>query len=306
MDNNSFVINNNELKAKVAYRLYNERKNSGYSQETIAASLYVSRQTVSKWESKDGAYNNSIILPSLDQLISLASIYKCDVGYLLCLYDSRTYAGTDIFREIGIDNNTVTFLQSIFNTLFIPQYEDYNNFIFFAFINYFLLHSQKLNKFLADKSIYAEQRCLLATEKDRIIIEDCLAFLSSHKPDYSKGDYVTEKIIKLMAFEDSKKYYTTKYPLFETNRINELAEATIKYHKLIYSEDEKITDFSLSDTFLDITKNFFTNYFSLKENYRKTLSAIYDDKAQHLSETIHTIDSSTIVRANKNRVETEE
>lgn len=52
----------------IAKRLIQLRKNAGYSQEDLAAKLFVSRQAVSKWERADA-------LPDTENLIALAALY---------------------------------------------------------------------------------------------------------------------------------------------------------------------------------------------------------------------------------------
>jgi transcriptional regulator with XRE-family HTH domain len=52
----------------IAKRLIDLRKNAGYSQEDLAAKLFVSRQAVSKWERAEA-------LPDTENLIALASLY---------------------------------------------------------------------------------------------------------------------------------------------------------------------------------------------------------------------------------------
>lgn len=52
------------------------RKRSGFSQEMIAEKLGVSRQTVSKWEL-------DTILPNIEQVKKLASLYEVDLATLV-------------------------------------------------------------------------------------------------------------------------------------------------------------------------------------------------------------------------------
>lgn len=52
------------------------RKKSGFSQEMIAEKLGVSRQTVSKWEL-------DTILPNIEQVKKLASLYEVDLATLV-------------------------------------------------------------------------------------------------------------------------------------------------------------------------------------------------------------------------------
>ena len=66
-------------------RLRELRKGAGYSQETLAEMLGISRQAVSKWESGQGK-------PEIDNVIKLTEIYQVSADYIL----------------LGIENKSVT------------------------------------------------------------------------------------------------------------------------------------------------------------------------------------------------------
>lgn len=59
-----------------SYQLHMLRQKKSLSQELIAQKLYVSRQSVSKWERGDAE-------PDIDKLIALADIFGVDLNYLL-------------------------------------------------------------------------------------------------------------------------------------------------------------------------------------------------------------------------------
>lgn len=59
-----------------SYQLNKLRQKKSLSQELIAQKLYVSRQSVSKWERGDAE-------PDIDKLIALADIFGVDLNYLL-------------------------------------------------------------------------------------------------------------------------------------------------------------------------------------------------------------------------------
>lgn len=56
---------------------------------------YMSQSAVSGWE-------NGATLPPLDRLVALASIFDCDIGYLLGDYDEPTRNATDIAHKMGL------------------------------------------------------------------------------------------------------------------------------------------------------------------------------------------------------------
>lgn len=59
------------------------RMKTGLTQEQLAQTLYVSHQAVSKWETGKA-------LPSIDNLLELARLFKADLNELLCLDKSLT------------------------------------------------------------------------------------------------------------------------------------------------------------------------------------------------------------------------
>lgn len=59
-----------------ANRLYELRKQHGYSQDELAEMLNVSRQAVSKWERSESS-------PDTDNLIALAKLYGISLDNLL-------------------------------------------------------------------------------------------------------------------------------------------------------------------------------------------------------------------------------
>ena len=60
----------------IAERLYELRKEAGYSQEQVAGLLGLSRQAVSKWESGQGK-------PDIDNIVKLTEIYHVSADYIL-------------------------------------------------------------------------------------------------------------------------------------------------------------------------------------------------------------------------------
>ncbi|MDO4484716.1 MAG: helix-turn-helix transcriptional regulator, partial [Clostridia bacterium] len=52
------------------------RKGNNYTQEQLAATLGVSRQSVSKWES-------NLAYPETDKLIRMSEMFQCSLDYLL-------------------------------------------------------------------------------------------------------------------------------------------------------------------------------------------------------------------------------
>lgn len=57
-------------------KIYELRKNEGYSQETLSEKLGVSRQSVSKWETGES-------VPEIDKIVALSKIFSVTTDYLL-------------------------------------------------------------------------------------------------------------------------------------------------------------------------------------------------------------------------------
>ena len=66
-----------------ANRLYELRKQHGYSQDELADKLNVSRQAISKWERSESS-------PDTDNLIALAKLYGVSLDELLNYTPAKT------------------------------------------------------------------------------------------------------------------------------------------------------------------------------------------------------------------------
>ena len=55
--------------------------------------------------------------------MELCNIFNCEIGYLLCEYDCKTRAATDIVKETGLSEKSIDILKKA-NTEIIP--EDYS------------------------------------------------------------------------------------------------------------------------------------------------------------------------------------
>lgn len=99
----------NEWK-KIGERVRHEREVAGMTMEALAAEIGTTRQTISRWERGDG------VEITLNMLVRLCNIFNCEMGYLLCEYDCKTRAATDIQRETGLSQTALEFMQERQNT----------------------------------------------------------------------------------------------------------------------------------------------------------------------------------------------
>lgn len=90
---------------EIGYRLYDERKKHGYSQEKLAEMVYVSRGAVSAWER--GQY-----LPSTDKLLMLCELYDCDMDYLMGRIDESKHDLKFICEQTGLNEAAAKRLQA--------------------------------------------------------------------------------------------------------------------------------------------------------------------------------------------------
>lgn len=94
----------NANKVETGKRIRELRREKGYkSIEKFADELGYSRQTVAKWE-------NGETMPTLDTLYDIVSVLDCDMGYLLCLYDTRYFEHAEISEKTGLSAEAVEIL----------------------------------------------------------------------------------------------------------------------------------------------------------------------------------------------------
>ena len=80
---------------KLAEKLFELRKEKGWSQEKLAEQINVSRQSISKWESGQ-------ILPEIEKIIELSRIFQVTTDYLL-LDENSEKASTAVTLEENKD-----------------------------------------------------------------------------------------------------------------------------------------------------------------------------------------------------------
>ena len=76
---------------KLAEKLFELRKEKGWSQEKLAEQINVSRQSISKWESGQ-------VLPEIEKIIELSKIFQVTTDYLL-LDENSEKASTEVILE---------------------------------------------------------------------------------------------------------------------------------------------------------------------------------------------------------------
>lgn len=92
-------------KEKIGHRIREERKKLNLTQDEFKDKIFISsRQTVARWESGK-------VLPSMSDFLCMCCLFNCEIGYLLCEYDCKTRAATDVKSETGLSERAVYELQ---------------------------------------------------------------------------------------------------------------------------------------------------------------------------------------------------
>lgn len=108
-------------KADIGKRIKELRKRQGLTQEELTNRLFdiaptkervMGQTTVSSWE-------RGVTLPPLERMIALATIFDCDVAYLLGDYDKKKKDNSDICDMTGLSEKAVSRL-----LLYKSQYSD--------------------------------------------------------------------------------------------------------------------------------------------------------------------------------------
>ena len=98
--------------AAIGQRILECRTNLKLSQDDLCAKLQdaqagLSRQTLSKIE------NGELGRLTLHQMLAMCEIFNCDIGYLLCEYDSRTITAEQIEEYTGLNEQAIDTLHEL-------------------------------------------------------------------------------------------------------------------------------------------------------------------------------------------------
>lgn len=92
---------------KIGERLKSEREALKLSMDDLASEIHTTRQTISKWE------KGTSVEITLNMLLELCRVFDCELGYLLCEYDCKTRAATDISQQTGLSEEAVKNLSNL-------------------------------------------------------------------------------------------------------------------------------------------------------------------------------------------------
>ena len=90
---------------KIGNKISEQRKQKGFTQATLADTLYVTHQAVSKWE-------NGRSIPSIEVLIELTALFNISIDYLLDNTDVKENDYATLFHQLPREVVLSTYLNS--------------------------------------------------------------------------------------------------------------------------------------------------------------------------------------------------
>lgn len=260
-----------ELRVKISRRLHDERILSGFTLEKLANELYCSKPTVQSWERgwERGTGQNTI--PCLDHLLALSLLYNCTPEYLLCEYDGKSKEDTDISKETGLTESNIEFLSSYFSHYKANPHCDACCSMYLAFINHFISHMDKFQSILFERRLLSIKQLKFQVDRYHDEIIEAHSVIRPYIDQIPKnhgmhGDSVIYKLVT--------DYYTAAG--YENWDLDVRISAHVKYLDILLPDKIKRSDFEISDTFLDLTKDFFSDVFSSTDEYTAQLEKYVD------------------------------
>lgn len=93
--------------SEIGKRIHQERLAKGLGQKEFLRRIFMSEsstKTLTAWERGER-------LPDLDSLCKMSELFQCDIGYLLCDFDTRRHENADICMETGLSEESVSLLR---------------------------------------------------------------------------------------------------------------------------------------------------------------------------------------------------
>ncbi len=93
--------------SEIGKRIHQERLAKGLGQKEFLRRIFMSEsstKTLTAWERGER-------LPDLDSLCKMSELFQCDIGYLLCDFDTRRHKNADICMETGLSEESVSLLR---------------------------------------------------------------------------------------------------------------------------------------------------------------------------------------------------
>lgn len=257
----SKVPNSKKIRAEIAKRLHYERLRANLSLDMLAEKTGYSKPTVQRWEKgwKEGTGEN--IIPTLDQIIDLCTLYNCSPGYLLCEYDTRTRQAFDAGLALGLTEDSIKLFQedvaTQLNTL-CPKPGS----AFMCFLNYLLSNMNNIRNIVSDRGFYEHWENLADKQPGIEVAREALRTPQIQQIIFHIRDFRDTDDKNMYWINELKKqleqYYDKHRPSNLTTEY--LVERTIAYCGYVHPNIIRQNDFALSDAFLDVVRRFYANY----------------------------------------------
>jgi len=255
------VTNSRYTRQKIAKRLHHERIRANLSLDRLSEITGYSKPTVQRWEKgwKEGTGEN--VIPTLDQLLDLCTLYECSPSYLLCEHDTRTRVGFDAELQLGLTEDSIkTFQQDVIFQLNTLRTDPATTFM--CFLNFLLKNMSTIRDVVLERG-YHEHWEKLASKQPGIEvarealrtpeIQHIIFRIRDFRDTDEKNQHWINELKKLLS-----DYYDKHRPSNLTTEY--LVERTIAYCGYVHPNVLRQNDFALSDAFLDVVRRFFANY----------------------------------------------
>lgn len=264
------TLTSKEIRIEIGKRLHEERVRADLSLDKLAELTGYSKPTVQRWEKgwKNGTGEN--IVPTLDQIIDLCSIYNCSPGYLLCEYDERTRQACDISKEIGLSEKSIDTLQYYFQALLTNENNGGSAKTILSFINYFIENIGALDMVLFNRHLLAHKQDRLKNHPEKQQIIEGYNTIISEVPNTDKINnelYAQSELRKELESKLWDYYLSEKFDSYTQAEKEHYVSETFRYLDVLTSHKLKQINFEFSETYLSMVDDFFTDYLIRLETY---------------------------------------
>lgn len=106
-----------DRKTEIGKRIHDLRKENGLTQAELLEKIYMSTTSVASLRN----WEKGLVVPPLESLVAMASVFGCDIGYLLCDHDGKRLDIEDIAQTTGLS------IQSVENIIGMNEYSPSRN-----------------------------------------------------------------------------------------------------------------------------------------------------------------------------------
>ncbi|WP_097006509.1 helix-turn-helix domain-containing protein [Lacrimispora amygdalina] len=262
-------LTSKEMHINIAKRLHSERKKSGFTLDTLAEKTGYTKPTVQSWEKgwKDGTGLNNI--PSLVQLLDLASVYNCTPEYLLCEYDQKSKQLTDVSFETGLLPESIKLIHAPFAALLEQPMDQHGYYhIMYQFLNHLIKNCYPLDSALYNRIIVENiHRRFDASEYKSDIIEGFNAVSITRNVEFAiMSNRLSPEGAIIQYTQAMKAYYMNKG--FNDKKISNILNDFRENYIAVSPEGKKQANFTLTSCFMDLVTSFLDSYPANVDSYK--------------------------------------